>query len=128
LRGAQDPPLTVRTAPPYRSIGRGCRSYGLPGLRGEEVLLLRVVAGARVVASAELQRGLLDLADLRGLPAPGAEAAAARRVHRAGDVAAEADAGAAGARRGVGHRHGREQRLRVRVGRAPVDLLLRAEL
>ena len=58
----------------------------------EQVLFLRVVAGAGMVPTpADDERRLLVLADLRRLPAPGVEAAAGRRLHRARDVADQPD-------------------------------------
>ena len=61
-------------------------------------------------------------ADLRGLPAPGVEAAAARRGDRRGHVAAQQDALALAALTlGVRHRHGRHQGLGVRVHRRLVQ-------
>ena len=78
------------------------------------------------------RRGRLLLgADLLGLPAPGAEPAARRRVRRARDVALEHDALPRALALRVGHGHGRQQRLRVRVrrrsytcARVPVSTIL----
>ena len=90
---------------------------------------LREVAGARDAATRRTtSSGILLGADVLRLPAPGAEPASRRRVRRARNVALEHDLVALTAQRRVGHRHRRQQRLRVRVGRRLVDLGVRADL
>ena len=87
------------------------------------------MAGARVVQTlAHDQLGLLHGADVLSLPAAGAEPAAGRGVGRARHIALEHDLVAVTAQRRIGHGHGGQQRLRVGVGRALVDLLLVAGL
>ncbi len=90
------------------------------------------MAGDPVVGSAivsRLQHRLLLGTDLLGLPAPGPEAAPARWVDGAGDVADEPDVLL---RRDPPHdvevRGGGEQGLGIRVARPLVDLMLRAVL
>ena len=72
------------------------------------------------------ERGLLRRADLLCLPAAGAEPAAARRVDRARHVALEHDPLALALPLRIGVRHGREQRLRVRMA-APCGTGRRAD-
>ena len=85
----------------------------------DHVPLLGEVAGARVRRALPLhQRGLLLGADVLRLPAAGAEPAARRRVRRRRHVALQHDLVPVPAQRRVRHRHRRQQRLGVRVGRA----------
>ena len=82
------------------------------------------VAGDRVVLPPVDQRRFFDGADLLCLPAPGPEAATARRVDRARHIAFENDPLPRPLEPWVGQRDGREQGLRVRVRRSVVDVRL----
>src|SRR4029450_4190483 len=113
--------VTWRPEPP--------RGYGAPQGAGAAAVLaqrsqLREVAGRnRPVLLVGHRRSLLGTECL-GLPAPGAEAAARRRVERRGHIAFEPDAADRGAE--LGHvRHRGEQGAGVRVGRTLIDLLAR---
>src|SRR4029453_8381590 len=81
--------------------------------RLQQAARLGEVAGHRVALSPVDQRRLLLGADILRLPAAGPEAAAGRRVHRAGHVALEHDAAPLALQLGVGDGHGRQQRLGV---------------
>ena len=129
-RTADRPPLVERSSPAAGEAAtvpaRGRR--GRRGPRYTRPLTAAAVTSAKWQATGWPvprldQRGLLLGAEVLRLPAPGAEAAARRRVDRARHVALEHDALAGPLARGVGHRHRRQQRLRVRVRRAPVDRL-----
>ena len=67
-------------------------------------------------------------ADVHGVGAAGVEVAARRRRERAGHVALEDDATTGPLAHRVGHRHGRDQRLGVGMGRGVVDRRGRALL
>ena len=95
------------------------------GARLGEVARRQVLTGA---VGAQDQLRLLLRAELLGLPAAGVETASGRRVRGRRHVAHQHDLLALAAQRRVGHRHGRQQRLGVRVRRAGVDLVLRPQL
>ena len=82
-----------------------------------------------LVTRAELaQLGLLDRAALLRLPATSVEHAAGRRVDRAGQVTLQQDPLALARCSGVGHRHGRQQRVGVGVQRLLVEGVAVGEL
>src|SRR5260221_275814 len=88
----------------------------------------------REVAGGPVTRRVLDElrvdlgADLLRLPAPRVEAAAGRRVHRGRHVAGKNDPLALALDGRIGDRHGRKERLRIRVKRVLVEVDAVAEL
>src|ERR1700677_1958721 len=77
--------------------------------------LQREVAGGHVPRAERAKQGLLRGADLLRVWAPGAEPAPRRRVHRAGQLAADGDVLLGPLQRRFGHRDGSDQAGRVRM-------------
>ena len=131
--GSPSPPASVfwPSAPCREPTPRRRPSPGSRGLHARESLLVhveRVVAGGEVAVAVVHERRLDLGADLRRVAAARVEAAAGGRVDRARHVALEHDPLALLGEVGVGHGHGREQRLGVGHDRPRVELLRRREL
>src|SRR5579859_7503182 len=103
--------------------GHGGRTHGR-AVRG----LQREVAGGHVTRAERAELGLFGGTDLLRVLAPGPEPAPRRRVHRAGQLAADGRALLGPLRGRLGHRDGGDQAGRVRVRGALVDVLPGAEL
>src|SRR5690348_17143895 len=86
------------------------------------------MAGARMTAASVDEGWFFRGTDLLCFPAPGTKAAAARRVQRARDIAAEDYPFALVALGRFADGHRGEQRLRIGMGRTLIDGLLVADL
>src|SRR5918994_3144204 len=110
IDGDSDPGISC---PPCGDRGGGDGQAGNPGARQPRSLRVQVAGGP---AAGHRERLGVDLpADLHRVRAAAVEAASARGVGRAGDVAVQDDALAGPLHPGVGDRHRRQQRLAVRV-------------
>src|SRR4051812_20637523 len=110
-----------------RCLSAGRRRRRLPD-DVERLDDLREMAGARMSLAAVDEGGLLFRTDRLRLPAPRPEAAAGRRVRRGRHVALEHDPLALAPLPGLLDRHGRQERLRVRMRRPVVDVVPRPDL